>query len=109
MGALPTLRRCRCVGSAVREHAGVGYLVADRAGEERLWDTGFQFGDWLDPSAPPDKPGAARTDPHVVATAYFAHSAQLLGQVAGVLGRAVEEARYLRLAAQVRDAFDAEY
>ena len=21
-----------------------------------LWDTGFQFGDWLDPTAPPDKP-----------------------------------------------------
>ena len=21
-----------------------------------LWDTGFQFGDWLDPTAPPDEP-----------------------------------------------------
>ena len=83
-------------------------LVATLAGEGRLWDKGFQFGDWLDPSAPPDKPGAGRTNPHVVATAYFARSAELLGQVAGVLGRA-EEARYLRLAAEVRDAFDAEY
>ena len=84
-------------------------LVTGLAGDERLWDKGFQFGDWLDPSAPPDKPGDARTDPHVVATAYFARSAELLGQVAGVLGRAEEEARYLRLANQVRDAFNAEY
>ena len=21
-----------------------------------LWDEGFQFGDWLDPTAPPDEP-----------------------------------------------------
>src|SRR5437016_2128992 len=79
------------------------------AGEGRLWTWGFQFGDWLDPSAPPDKPGAARTDPYVVATAYFARSAELLGEAAGVLGQAEEEARYLRLAADIRDAFAAEY
>ncbi len=79
------------------------------AGASHLWNTGFQFGDWLDPSTPPDRPGDARTDPHVVATAYYARSAELLGQAAGVLGRTEEEARYLRLAARVRAAFDAEY
>ena len=83
--------------------------VAVLAGEGHLWDTGFQLGDWLDPSAPPDEPQDVRTDPCVVATASFAHSAELLGQAAGVIARAEEEARYLRLAAQVRDAFDAEY
>ena len=59
-------------------------LVATLAGEGRLWDRGFQFGDWLDPSAPADKPGAGLTNPHVVATAYFARSAEVLGQVAAV-------------------------
>src|SRR5579884_316850 len=83
--------------------------VASLAGERHLWDKGFQFGDWLDPSAPPDKPAAVRTDPHVMATAYFARSAELLGQAARVLGRTEEEAHYLQLAAEVRDAFDAEY
>ncbi|GAB6856694.1 hypothetical protein JCM13591A_07990 [Microbacterium xylanilyticum] len=34
-----------------------------------LWDQGFQFGDWLDPDAPPENPAAAKADPHVVATA----------------------------------------
>ena len=84
-------------------------LLANLAGEKLLWDKGFQFGDWLDPSAPADKPGAGRTDPYVVATAYFAHSAELLGRVAGILGRAYDEACYLRLAAQIREAFAAEY
>jgi len=84
-------------------------LVTTCAGEGHLWDKGFQFGDWLDPSAPPDKPWAGRTDPHIVATAYFARSAELLGQAACMLGRAEDEARYLRLAAEVRDAFNAEY
>ena len=26
----------------------------------RLWNTGFQLGDWLDPTAPPDRPGVDR-------------------------------------------------
>ena len=84
-------------------------LVTNIAGEKRLWDTGFQFGDWLDPSAPADKPGAGRTDPHIVATAYFARSAELLGQIAGVLGRTEDATRYLQLAARIREAFDSEY
>src|SRR5688500_6108343 len=62
-------------------------LLAETAGPSRLWDNGFQFGDWLDPIAPPEKPAAARADPNVVATAYFAHSAELTGKAAVVLGR----------------------
>jgi alpha-L-rhamnosidase len=83
--------------------------IAGLAGERRLWHRGFQFGDWLDPSAPPDRPAAARTNPDIVASAYFARSAELLGLAAGVLGRADEERRYLALAAEVRDAFATEY
>jgi alpha-L-rhamnosidase len=83
--------------------------VAERAGPGRLWDKGFQFGDWLDPAAPPDRPGDARADRHLVATAYFARSAELLGKAAEVLGKADEAARYGALAAEVRRAFAAEY
>ncbi|MEU0479607.1 glycoside hydrolase family 78 protein [Streptosporangium sp. NPDC006013] len=79
------------------------------AGESRLWDRGFQFGDWLDPAAPPDRPDQSRTYPEIVATAYFARSAELLSRAAGVLGRAEEEARYGELAGQVRRAFQEEY
>jgi alpha-L-rhamnosidase len=84
-------------------------LVAGIAGARRLWDTGLQFGDWLDPKAPPDKPWDARTAPAVVATAYLAHSAELLGRAAGVLGWATDETHYLSLAAEVRAAFVDEY
>lgn len=84
-------------------------VVAGLAGESRLWDTGFQFGDWLDPAAPPDKPGDARTPAYIVATAYFARSAELTGLAAGVLGRRAEQERYLGLAREVREAFSREY
>ena len=83
--------------------------VAAVAGKKRLWDHGFQFGDWLDPTAPPDNPGQARTDKALIATAYFAHSAELAGLAAGVLGKAKEKAHYLALAAEVRKAFVHEY
>jgi alpha-L-rhamnosidase len=83
--------------------------IAGLAGEGRLWDRGFQFGDWLDPSAPPDNPADARTSPQIVATAYFAHSAELVGRAAGVLGRTEDAAHYRALAAEVRAAYAHEY
>jgi alpha-L-rhamnosidase len=84
-------------------------LLEQKAGPGRLWDQGFQFGDWLDPEAPPEKPGKARTPAFIVASAYFARSAELLGQAAGVLGRNEAEAHYRTLAAEVRAAFNREY
>lgn len=77
--------------------------------EKHLWDTGFQFGDWLDPIAPPDNPAQARTHPSIVATAYFARSAELLGQAATILGKTEEAEHYLNLAAKVREGFSNEY
>ncbi|MGE5463253.1 MAG: alpha-L-rhamnosidase C-terminal domain-containing protein, partial [Syntrophothermus sp.] len=83
--------------------------IAGIAGEKRLWDQGFQFGDWLDPAAPPERPGDARTSHDLVATAYFARSAELVGKAAGVLGLKEKEAYYLDLANEVRQAFGREY
>ena len=83
--------------------------VADAAGPTFIWDKGMQFGDWLDPKAPPDKPGDARTPAYVVATAYFARSADLVAQAADVLGRTDAAAHYHALAAAVRAAFAATF
>jgi alpha-L-rhamnosidase len=83
--------------------------VARVAGEARLWEKGKQFGDWLDPKAPPEDPADARTAPAIVATAYFARSAELVARAAQVLGRDREAAHYAALAAEVRAAFAAEY
>ncbi len=79
--------------------------VAATVGPTRIWDTGFQFGDWLDPSAPPEDPAGGATEPSLVATAYFAHSARLLSRAAGILGREDDRLRYERLATDVVQAF----
>ncbi|GAA1773683.1 family 78 glycoside hydrolase catalytic domain [Nonomuraea bangladeshensis] len=81
--------------------------VAALAGPGRIWDSGFQFGDWLDPAAPANRPEQARTYPEIVATAYFARSADLLARVAEVIGQ--DAAPHRELADQVRRAFAAEY
>jgi alpha-L-rhamnosidase len=83
--------------------------VASAAGESRLWNKGFQFGDWLDPTAPPDKPGQARTDKVIVASAYFVHSAELVARAAEVLGNMEEHKKYQSLATEARAAFAREY
>ena len=83
--------------------------VASVAGAGRLWDKGFQFGDWLDPTAPPDKPAQARTDKAIVASAYFVRSADLVAKTAQVLGRTAEQKKYQSLADEARAAFAREY
>ncbi|XVV10130.1 family 78 glycoside hydrolase catalytic domain [Actinoplanes sp. CA-131856] len=79
--------------------------VAALAGADRLWRGGFQFGDWLDPTAPPEEPGRAKADPDVVATAHFARSSWIVAESARLLGRAADAEKYRTLTAEVRDAF----
>jgi alpha-L-rhamnosidase len=56
------------------------------AGPEHVWDTGYQLGDWLDPSAPPDDPAHGLTDPYLVATAYYHRTADVVARMAAILG-----------------------
>jgi len=84
-------------------------LEAAIAGERYLWEFGFQFGDWLDPTAPLDNPAAGRTPTYIVATAYLARSAEIIGLAAGLLGKTDDEARYLELADKVRAAFNRDF
>ncbi len=83
--------------------------IAELAGPSRLWTGGFQFGDWLDPTAPPDNPFQAKADPDVVATAHFARSAEVVAHAARVMGDDEAAKRYDALADEVRDAFAREY
>jgi alpha-L-rhamnosidase len=83
--------------------------VAGLAGPDHLCRGGFQFGDWLDPTAPPDNPFGARADPEVIATAYLARSAEVVALAAQVLGESATAERYAALAARVREAFAREY
>jgi beta-glucosidase-like glycosyl hydrolase len=79
--------------------------VAGIVGEAGLWNKGYQFGDWLDPTAPRDNPAAAKTHPHVLATAHLVRSARCLAQTAQVLGLAEDDRHFTALAGRVRQAF----
>jgi alpha-L-rhamnosidase len=60
--------------------------------ERYLWDTGFHWGEWLEPGGEPADFGAfVRADKSEVATAYLYRSAATLVRIAGVLGLAEEE------------------
>jgi alpha-L-rhamnosidase len=79
------------------------------AGDSRLWEGTFQFGDWLDPSAPPDAPAEAKADRDLVASAYLFRSADLTAKAAALLGKEADSDSYARIAEEVREAFLAEY
>jgi alpha-L-rhamnosidase len=83
--------------------------VAALAGGNHLWTGGFQFGDWLDPSAPPENPAQAKTDSDIVATAYYFHSTARLAAAADVLGHGADARHYGELAESIRTAFLREY
>ena len=74
-----------------------------------LWDTGFQFGDWLDPTAPPERPIEAKADNGVVATACLYRSVRLVAESAGILGRDEDATAFAELAARTRAAFHRHY
>ncbi|WP_435971688.1 family 78 glycoside hydrolase catalytic domain [Streptomyces sp. Qhu_M48] len=102
-GDLELLRRHYPMGRAWVD------LVEKLAGPDRIWDAGFQLGDWLDPAAPPDDPAAGRTDRHLVATAYFAHSARHLARAATELGNTGDATHYDTLANEIATAFQRRY
>jgi alpha-L-rhamnosidase len=74
-----------------------------------LWDTGFQFGDWLDPTAPPDQPALSKADKAVVATACLYRDARILTETAGLLGRSEDAAHFADFAERTRTAFSEHY
>jgi len=74
-----------------------------------LWDTGFQFGDWLDPTAPPDDPISSKADNGVVATACLYRDLRILTEAADLLGRSEDAAHFAALAERTKTAFNDNY
>jgi alpha-L-rhamnosidase len=79
--------------------------LLNRAGPRATIEGGFQFGDWLDPAAPPDDPFAATTEHDLVANAYFIRSLDLTARASRVLERHDEAARLEVDADNARVAF----
>ena len=76
-----------------------------RAGDGMLIEGGFQFGDWLDPAAPPDDPFAARTPHDLVANAYLVRSLDLTTAAARDLDETADARRFADAAVRAREAF----
>ncbi|MCE1199265.1 MAG: glycoside hydrolase family 78 protein [Marinilabiliales bacterium] len=80
-----------------------------RAGSGNLWRGDSQYGDWLAfATTQSDYPGAT-TEKDLVATAFYAHSAALLSQIAALLGKESDALSYKELSAQVKASFCHEY
>ena len=75
-----------------------------------LWDPDVhQLGDWLDPDAPPFEPGRAKTDPHLVANAYLAHTSSVMAKVSKILNLHEDAKHYTAEATKMKKLFQAEY
>ncbi|MGV2982794.1 family 78 glycoside hydrolase catalytic domain [Microbacterium sp. AGC85] len=103
----------RWVDYAARSAAGNRHpdRVAERAvsadHEVFLWDTGFHFGEWLEPGIAPNPDPSV--DHGIVATAYLHRSAHLLSQMAVVLEDLAAHERYAAIAAGALAAWRTEY
>jgi alpha-L-rhamnosidase len=68
-----------------------------------------QYGDWLDPKAPPQYPAHGRTDYLLPANAYLVSTTGLVAKIARILGRAKEAEHYEQEYKRLRQLFRDEY
>lgn len=89
-------------------HEWVDYIKS-QCGANGLWQTGFQYGDWLalDKEESADRTGA--TDKYIIANAYYLYVTDLVRQTAEVLGFAEEAEKYQKLYDTTLEAFRQEY
>jgi alpha-L-rhamnosidase len=79
--------------------------VLSRLSPREVWEGDFQFGDWLDPTAPPENPIQAVSDPGVIATEALHRSILLTARTADALGLSEEADAWRAHAARLRQAF----
>lgn len=84
--------------------------IHEHVSENGLWQTGFQYGDWLAldiESGSTDRTGG--TDKYLVANAYYAYSTRIVRDAAAVLGYAEDKKIYEDLYEQIVDAINVEF
>ena len=89
-------------------HEWVDYITS-QCGKNGLWQTGFQYGDWLalDKEESADRTGA--TDKYMIANAYYLYVTDLVKQTAEVLRKADAVEKYEKLYEVTLEAFREEY
>jgi alpha-L-rhamnosidase len=101
---------------AVYESYGSDEVLARQRGSMRRWvehlrrragdgvvlpSDDFQFGDWLDPDAPGDRPWEAKVSSDFVSNAFYSWSARLLARAERILGDDERADEYAALADRV--------
>lgn len=89
-------------------HEWVDY-IRNHCGENGLWQSGFQYGDWLalDKEENADRTGA--TDRYMIANAYYIYVTDIVAKTAEILGRHEAAEAYRGLRRATLDAFRKEY
>jgi alpha-L-rhamnosidase len=78
--------------------------------ERYLWDTGFHWGEWLEPGGEPsDFPAFIAADKADVATAYYAWTARHAARIAEIVGDEERATKYAALSRSVEEAWRTEY
>jgi alpha-L-rhamnosidase len=111
-GAMTAWVDFAAAAAAGARHPGRVAARPEPAAHERyLWDTGFHWGEWMEPGAViTDFPAFMRADKSETATAYLYRSAATVAQVAAVLGRpADQQRRYQAIADGALDAWRREF
>lgn len=88
-----------------------GYVdyITEHCSENGLWQTGYQYGDWLalDKEESADRTGA--TDKYLVANAYYAYSTDIVRKTAEILEHKEDARAYGELYRKIVTLFDEEY
>ena len=89
-------------------HEWVDY-IKNNCEENGLWQSGFQYGDWLalDKEESADRTGA--TDKYMIANAYYLYVTELVKKTAEVLEKDEDAKKYADLYETTLDAFQREY
>jgi alpha-L-rhamnosidase len=83
--------------------------IAARLDAAKIWSKDPQLGDWLDPTAPPENPAAAKADGTLIATAHHVLSTRIVAAAAKELGEQSDADKYAAHASAVSKAFVNEY
>lgn len=78
-------------------------------GANELYDhSKAQFGDWLDPRAPPSQPAQGPTDAHMTCDAFLVYTTRVVARIASILGEK-SQAKYAADTQRLLETFQKEY
>lgn len=79
------------------------------AGDDYIWSGDAQNGDWLDFFSAAKHTNFGSTSADLIATAYYAHSVDILQRTARVIGKSADAQRYAHLLEKIRSAFNHQF